>query len=135
MAAARVAGGHSTGTEPEFFFLGGGFFLRGYWDLYSLYGTSYNLINTELRLQPFELLDMKPPRMFEQSGWPIQLVFFADWAETVWQDAVQGPKGAGGVSLRLTLALPFIVEYAWYRKNMWDRSKGRDRGLLVTLMF
>ncbi len=135
VAAARVAGGHSTGTEPEFFFLGGGFFLRGYWDLYSLYGTSYNLINTELRLQPFELLDMKPPRMFEQSGWPIQLVFFADWAETVWQDAVQGPKGAGGVSLRLTLALPFIVEYAWYRKNMWDRSKGRDRGLLVTLMF
>jgi len=135
VAAARVAGGHSTGTEPEFFFLGGGFFLRGYWDLYSLYGTSYSLINTELRLQILELLDMKPPRMFERTGWPIQLVLFGDWARTLWRDSVLGPKGAGGVSLRLTMALPFIVEYAWYRKNMWDRSKGRDRGLLMTLMF
>ena len=33
VAAARLAGGHSEGTEPEFFFLGGGFFLRGYWNL------------------------------------------------------------------------------------------------------
>lgn len=135
VVAARVAGGHSTGTEPEFFFLGGGFFLRGYWDLYSLYGTSYSLINSELRIQPFELLQIEPPRMFERSGWPVQLVFFGDWARTLWRNSVFGPKGAGGVSLRLTLALPFIVEYAWYRKNMWDRASGRDRGLLMTLMF
>jgi len=135
VAAARFAGGHATGTEPEFFFLGGGFFLRGYWDLYSLYGTSYGLINAELRVQPFELLSMEPPRVFEKTGWPVQFVLFGDWASTLWRDSVIGPKGAGGMSLRLTLALPFVVEYAWYRKNMWDRSKGRDRGLLFTLMF
>ncbi len=124
VAAARVAGGHSTGTEPEFFFLGGGFFLRGYWDLYSIYGTSYSLINSELRIQALELLQIKPPRMFEQGGWPIQLVLFGDWARTLWRDSVQGPKGAGGVSIRLTMALPFIIEYAWYRKNMWDSASG-----------
>ncbi|MFO7769400.1 MAG: hypothetical protein R6W82_10665 [bacterium] len=132
--AGRAAGGYSTGTEPEFFFLGGGLFLRGYWDLYSLYGSSYVLGNTELRLQPLEIMGIPPLRMFEQSGWPLQLAFYAEAAETGWRGGRLGPLGSAGMSLRLTLALPFVVEYAWYRQRFWEDGPG-GQGLLLTLLF
>ncbi len=135
VAAGRVATGHSTGIEPEIFFLGGGFFLRGYWNLYDLYGSSYRLFNTELRLQFLEIMQVEPIRMFEQRGWPLQLVFFAEGAEARWADKTIGPLGSAGVSLRLTLALPFVVEYAWFRRNVWDGGGERDRELVITLLF
>jgi len=135
VAAGRVAGGHSTGLEPEIFFLGGGFFLRGFWNLYDMYGSSYTLYNTELRLQLLELMQIKPIRMFEQRGWPVQLVFFAEGAEARWDGEKVGPLGSRGTSLRLTLALPFVVEYAWYRKNPWSGGGERNRELLFTLLF
>lgn len=135
VAAGRAAWGSSTGTEPEFFFLGGGFFLRGYWNLYSLYGSSYELVNTELRMQPLEILGMKAPKMFAQRGWPIQFVLYAEGARTEWNGGRLGPLGSAGVSLRLTLALPFLIEYAWYKRNFWERDGQRDQGVVVTLLF
>ena len=135
VAAGRAAWGTSTGTEPEFFFLGGGFFLRGYWNLYSLYGSSYELVNTELRLQPMEILGIDAPKMFQQRGWPIQFVLYAEGARTEWNGGRLGPLGSAGVSLRLTLALPFLIEYAWYKKNFWEKDGQRDQGVVVTLLF
>lgn len=135
VAAGRYAWGHSSGTEPEFFFLGGGFFLRGYWNLYDLYGSSYELINTELRIQPLELMDINPPRIFEQSGWPLQFVLFAEGGRSMWKGGRVGPLGSAGMSLRLTVALPFVLEYAWYKREFWKSGGDKDRGLVVTLMF
>ncbi len=135
VAAGRAAWGQSSGKEPEFFFLGGGFFLRGYWNLYSLYGSAYELANTELRLQPMEIMGVKPPKMFEQRGWPIQVAVYAEGARTKWRGGRLGPLGSAGISLRLTLALPFVIEYAWYRKNFWEGGGEKDRGVVVTLLF
>ncbi len=134
VAAGRLAGGHSIGREPEFFFLGGGFFLRGFWNLYDLYGSSYTLVNTEVRIQPLELMGIKPIRAFEQIGWPVQLALYAEAAGTEWQGGRLGPLGSAGVSLRLTLMLPFVVEYAWYRRNFWEHGP-RGHEFLITLMF
>ncbi len=134
VAAGRVAGGHSIGKEPEFFFLGGGFFLRGFWNLYDLYGSSYSLANTELRIQPLELMGIKPIRAFEQIGWPVQVALYAEAASTEWQGGRLGPLGSAGVSLRLTLMLPFVVEYAWYRRNFWENGP-RGQEFLITLLF
>ncbi len=135
VAAGRLAWGHASGEEPEFFFLGGGFFLRGYWNLYSLYGSAYELANAELRLQLLEIMGLEPIKMFEQSGWPLQLALFAEGARTRWKNHRLGPLGSAGISLRLTLALPFVIEYAWYKKNFWDKDGERDRGVLITLLF
>jgi hypothetical protein len=135
VAAGRVAGGYSGGTEPEFFFLGGGFFLRGFWDLYSLYGSEYLLANTEVRMQILEMLGVEPIRAFEQIGWPLQLALFAEGARARWQGGELGPIGSAGASLRLTLVLPFVVEYAWYRRNFWEKGGKTGQGLVITLLF
>jgi len=135
VAAGRAALGKSSGKEPEFFFLGGGFFLRGYWNLYSLYGSAYELANAELRLQPMEMMGIEAPKVFEQRGWPIQLALYAEGARTQWRGGRLGPLGSAGISLRLTLALPFVIEYAWYKKNFWEKDGQRDRGVVVTLLF
>ena len=93
------------------------------------------LANTELRMQILEMMGLRPIRAFEQSGWPLQLAFFAEGAKTRWQGGDLGPLGSAGVSLRLTLVLPFVVEYAWYKKNFWEKDSRWGTGMVITLLF
>jgi len=112
--ASRVLYSYSTGRDPQRYYLGGSWTMRGYSHKY-FYGRNMVLLNNELRFPLIEDLSIRFP--FGGIGFQsIRGAVFVD-AGNAWETKYHGLFGSFGFGMRVALGYVTVLRFDFARKT------------------
>ncbi|HBZ00929.1 MAG TPA: hypothetical protein DEO84_06360 [candidate division Zixibacteria bacterium] len=115
--ASRVMYLHSFGEDPERYYLGGSWSLRGY-PLRFLYGRNMMLINNELRFPLINDLQLGMP-IGNIRFVAIKAAFFFDLGNA-WETTYHRPYGSFGFGFRVPLGYLTVLRFDFARRTNFD---------------
>lgn len=127
--AFRIVGRTSEGKEPQRFYMGGSWSMRGY-KMRSFMGRNLLLINNELRFPLLDRLLLASP-VGELDFRGIRGAIFLDMGEA-WEDSFSGLKGSFGVGFRVGLGYYTALRFDWSKTTDFSSL---DRGVKFNFFF